>query len=61
MNNKLLASLKFIIINMLFIQRIHIRKGKALRKHSLHGQISASLLLMLFNNGILRCYNTLTL
>ena len=37
---------------------IWLRKVKALRKHSLHGKIAASVLLKLFISGIERCHTT---
>jgi len=33
-------------------------KGKALRKHSLHGKIAASVLLKIFISGYKRCHTT---
>jgi len=36
-------------------------KGKALRKHSLHGRKAASVLLKLFISGTERCYITTSL
>ena len=36
-------------------------KGKALRKHSLHGKIAASVLLKLFISGNKRCHTIDTL
>jgi len=37
---------------------IKMRKGKALRKHSLHGKTAASVLLKLFISGNERCHTT---
>jgi len=42
----------------ILVFNLYLEKGKAFRKHCLHGKIAASVLLKLFTSGNKRCYTT---